>query len=231
MNREERKEFVRQEGEKRFLTEMKEKFGDKYDFSRYKYMNQKTPGGIYCGEHDLWFKKDWTHLKRGQACPLCSPHKKRTQEQFKQEYSEKYHNEYDLSNIHFVDMKTKIYPYCPKHNRTFPIMPTKLLLADQGCPECGKIKCAQTRTLSYGEVIEKAKKVHNGKYYYIDKGDYINTSSVLHCICPIHGQFDQPTNNHLFGQGCPICKESKLEKEVANLLDENNIIYERQKNF
>lgn len=36
MNREERKEFVRQEGEKKFLTEIKEKFGDKYDFSRYK---------------------------------------------------------------------------------------------------------------------------------------------------------------------------------------------------
>ena len=301
MNREERKEFVRQEGEKKFLTEIKEKFGDKYDFSRYKYVNQKTPGDIYCGEHDLWFKKDWIHLRRGQACPLCSPHKKRTQEQFKQEYSKKYHDEYDLSNIHFIDMHTKIYPYCPKHNRTFPIMSTKLLLAGQGCPECrynkssakrrrnfedlidesnkihnnkydyhlitnyknestpypmicpehgifmrtfnahitarqgcpecGKIKCAQTRTLSYDEVIEKAKKVHNGKYDYIDKGDYINTSSFLHCSCPIHGQFDQPTNNHLFGQGCPICKESKLEKEVAKLLDENNIIYERQKTF
>lgn len=301
MNRQERKEYIRQEAEKKFLSEMSERFGDKYDFSQYQYINRETSSKIYCKIHDLWFEKDWTHLNRGQACPLCSSHKKRTQEQFNKEYSEKYHDEYDLTNIHFVDMRTKIYPYCAKHNRTFPITPNKLLLAGQGCPECrydkssakkrknlqdlidrsneihnnkydyhliteykndrmpypmicpdhgifmrcfnahiaahqgcpecGKEKCAQTHRLSYEEVIKKANKVHNNKYKYIDRGDYINTSSFLHCVCSIHGEFDQLTTNHLFGQGCPICKESKMEKEVAKLLDENNIAYERQKTF
>ena len=177
MNREERKEFVRQEGEKRFITEIKEKFGDKYDFSKYKYINRKTPGKIYCKEHDLWFKKDWTHLRRGQACPLCSSHKKRTQEQFKQEYSEKYHDEYDLSNIHFVDMKTKIYPYCPKHDRTFPIMPTKLL-AGQGCPECRYDKSSAKRRRNLEDLIKESNKIHNNKYDYHLITNYKNGSTV-----------------------------------------------------
>ena len=31
--------------------------------------------------------------------------------------------------------------------------------------------------------------------------------------------------------GCPFCKESHLEKERCNILNKNNIIFERQKRF
>ena len=37
--------------------------------------------------------------------------------------------------------------------------------------------------------------------------------------------------NHLNNQGCPICKESKGEKEIRNYLKNNNIVFESQKKF
>jgi hypothetical protein len=39
-------------------------------------------------------------------------------------------------------------------------------------------------------------------------------------------------NNHLSKKsGCPICNESKLERELAFILEEQKIVYERQKKF
>lgn len=37
--------------------------------------------------------------------------------------------------------------------------------------------------------------------------------------------------NILRGKGCPICLESKLENEIKNLLNENNIDFIEQKRF
>jgi hypothetical protein len=39
----------------------------------------------------------------------------------------------------------------------------------------------------------------------------------------------QEAFSHLSGCGCPICNESKLERELASILDKQNVKYERQK--
>ena len=50
-------------------------------------------------------------------------------------------------------------------------------------------------------------------------------------ICPKHGEFWQTPYKHLKGQGCPKCKQSKLERQISTLLTENNIPFEQQKTF
>ena len=49
--------------------------------------------------------------------------------------------------------------------------------------------------------------------YIYDKVNYVNNSTKICIICPIHGEFWQTPDKHLQGEGCPICKSSKLEKE------------------
>lgn len=49
--------------------------------------------------------------------------------------------------------------------------------------------------------------------------------------CKIHGYFMQMVSNHLKGQGCPLCKESKMEKEITELLAKKEIEFEREKRF
>lgn len=53
--------------------------------------------------------------------------------------------------------------------------------------------------------IEKAEKLHNGKYNY-DQVNYTNSKTKVIIICPTHGEFTQSPSNHLYRKaGCPKC--------------------------
>lgn len=54
------------------------------------------------------------------------------------------------------------------------------------------------------EFIERASKVHNGKYDY-SKTVYVNNYTKVCIICPEHGEFWQRPNDHLRGRGCKVC--------------------------
>ena len=56
--------------------------------------------------------------------------------------------------------------------------------------------------------IMTCEKIHNNKYDY-SKTIYISSSEKCLIICPEHGEFKQVPNNHLNGQGCPICGLAK----------------------
>ena len=64
--------------------------------------------------------------------------------------------------------------------------------------------------------------VHDNFYDY-SKTEYINAKTKTNIICPIHGEFQQTPNNHLNGDGCPTCKQSKYERKIRKFLKENNI--------
>jgi very-short-patch-repair endonuclease len=84
--------------------------------------------------------------------------------------------------------------------------------------------------LTLEEFIKKANKCHNNFYDY-SKVNYKNAKEKVCIICPEHGEFWQLPNNHLFGNGCPECKKSKLEKKMKNFLIENKIRFSEQKTF
>jgi len=76
-----------------------------------------------------------------------------------------------------------------------------------------------------------ANKMHDYKYNYSEV-NYINSYTKVKIICPKHGIFLQKPGEHLYNKvGCPICKESKGELLISNILNELNIEYNRQKNF
>ena len=62
-----------------------------------------------------------------------------------------------------------------------------------------------SRKLTTEEFIKRAKMVHGDKYDY-SKVNYVNNSTKVTIICPIHGEFEQNMINHINGkQGCPKC--------------------------
>ncbi len=70
------------------------------------------------------------------------------------------------------------------------------------------------RRLTTKEWIEKAKKIHGNKYDY-SKVNYINNSTKICIICPIHGEFWMTPTAHVDGkQGCKICSGKKLTKNI-----------------
>lgn len=78
--------------------------------------------------------------------------------------------------------------------------------------------------------IKKARQIHGDRYDY-SKVEYVNANTKVCIICPEHGEFWQRPDDHLQGQGCPVCNSSKLEFEIFNFLSNHNISFKRQKKF
>ena len=79
-------------------------------------------------------------------------------------------------------------------------------------------------------IITAFKYVHDKKYDY-SKVRYVNVKTKVCIICPIHGEFWQIPDSHLRGRGCPKCNHSKLEKNIENLLENNDIEFITQYSF
>lgn len=72
------------------------------------------------------------------------------------------------------------------------------------------------------QFVREANEIHHDKYNY-SKVEYTNSKTKVCIICPEHGEFWMTPNSHLLNQGCPKCKERKLEKEVRESLEKHNI--------
>ena len=82
------------------------------------------------------------------------------------------------------------------------------------------------------EFIEKANTVHGEGSYDYSKVEYINMKTDVIIICPIHGEFPQTPNSHIYGEcGCSKCNKNKGEESVRKFLTENKIEFEEQKKF
>lgn len=144
------------------------------------------------------------------------------QEEFIQQAKEIHGDKYDYSKVQYVNKTTKVCIICPIHGEFWQT--PKQHLQGQGCPFCSN------NISSKDFFIYKANITHNNKYDY-SKVEYINCSTKVCIICPEHGEFWQYPNSHVRGDGCPYCNESHLERDINTFLNENNIIFERQKKF
>ena len=191
------------------------------------YNGSKNYITVRCTKHNHMFntKPSWLHA--GSSCQKCYDERRgsttrKNTDIFVKESKEVHNDKYDYSKVEYVGSKVKVCIICPKHGE-FWQTPNKHL-SGQGCPKCaGKNKTTDS-------IISEFKKIHKEDYIY-DKVSYINNSTKVCIICPKHGEFWQTPDKHLQGEGCPICKSSKLERNVRNFLIENCIEFERQKNF
>lgn len=106
-------------------------------------------------------------------------------------------NKYDYSKAYYINSQTKVCIICPKHGE-FWQKPYSHLNGN-GCPSCVGLKKRDSESF-----IEKAISVHGNRYDY-SKTKYVNKRSKVIITCKIHGDFEQAANNHLRGQGCPLC--------------------------
>lgn len=62
--------------------------------------------------------------------------------------------------------------------------------------------------INIDDFINRSKNVHNDLYDY-SLVEYINNTTKVKIICPIHGEFEQTPKNHLKGSGCKECGKIK----------------------
>ena len=76
--------------------------------------------------------------------------------------------------------------------------------------------------------IAKAKEIHGDKYDY-SKAVYVNNTTPITIICPIHGEFKQTPKGHLRGYGCKKCglmnRVNPLKKDTKQFIKEAKSLY------
>jgi hypothetical protein len=58
-----------------FVKKSKKIHGDKYDYTKTKYVNHKTNVEIVCSKHGSFFQMPRSHLTNGSGCPMCNQSK------------------------------------------------------------------------------------------------------------------------------------------------------------
>jgi len=143
--------------------------------------------------------------------------------------SNKVHNSfYEYSKVEYINSKVKVQIICPKHG-VFYQKPDNHLRG-QSCPSCKFCHNKQNQPMKLNIFIEKSQTIHHSFFNY-SKVSYKNTYTKVYIVCPIHKGFWQTPHNHLKGQGCPTCCQSKGEKQIEQWLKEQNIQFVPQKRF
>lgn len=88
---------------------------------------------------------------------------------------------YDYSKVDYKKASEKVCIICPEHGEFWQTPNCHWL--GQGCPNCNKIK-----KLDAESFIKKAIEKH-GLIYDYSKVKYINSTTKVEIICPIHGSF------------------------------------------
>ena len=198
-----------------FISRSKEVHGDKYDYSKTVYVNQKTKVCIICPVHGEFWQVPDDHM-RGVGCRKCgyvsaSSKNRKILVDFINKAKQAHGDKYDYSQSVYINSKTPIKIICPIHGE-FMQVPT-IHVQGHGCMLCGFDRMKESITSNTEEFIKKARKIHGNKYDYSNV-HYINDKTKVEIVCPIHGSFLQTPDCHLSGRGCNQCKSEKARKAL-----------------
>ena len=187
-----------------FIEQMIEKYGDTYDLSKVKYIDNRTEVLVFCHNHNNFFWRTPRELLI-RGCPICSKCPRYTTEDFIEKANEIHNNIYNYEKVEYINAITPVEIICLNGHGSFMQTPSSHITKKTGCPKCSAEKISVKFTKSFEDFICDAIKVHKNKYNY-SKSVYINNHVPIVIICNYHkSEFIQAPNSHLQGSGCPTC--------------------------
>lgn len=213
----------------------------KYDYSLINQDDTNFIAKIICPKHGIFEQNFHVHLS-GFGCQMCARERTNIAVRKKilnkndviQKSIDKFGNKFSYEEFlkTYVNFTTPCLFKCNVHNIVFKTTPQEHLKCVNGaCP-----KCNPTKKKTKEEFVLLAQEIHKNidgtpKYIY-DDSVYISTDDYIYVLCPEHGVFRTTPYKHIKRkQGCPICKQSKLEDELYHYFRENKIYFLTQKNF
>ena len=193
-----------------FIEKAKTIYGDKYDYSKVNYIGNKNKICIICPTHGEWLVTPNNFL-RGSECPKCYGTPKLTTEEFIEKAKQVHGNKYNYSKVAYNGNKSKVKIICPIHGEFLQSAASHLKGAD--CPACSGLEKITKEKITKEVFLKKSKLNHITVYDY-SKVDFNNSNEKVCIICPIHGEFWQTANYHMYGGNCPKCTGGvRLSKE------------------
>jgi hypothetical protein len=199
----------------KFLLKSRQTHGDRYDYNKVIYKNNRTPVTISCKIHGDFNQIPFAHHTQGSGCPKCQKTFPLNKCEFIDRSHKMHENKYDYSKVEYKNNYTRVKIICKQHGE-FEQLPFSHL-AGQQCRKCYN----DSQGGNWKQVLTEFNKTHGEKYDY-SKSEYIRRTKKITIICKKHGQFTQMPNRHINGQGCPSCVVNKpvsmLEIEFLNHL-------------
>jgi hypothetical protein len=199
---------------------------NKYEYLFDEIINSKSKINIVCKIHGVFNQRIEHHLK-GSGCPKCVGRNKNNSELIDL-YKKIHKDKYDYSLVDYKNAKTKIKIICPKHG-IFEIT-SRQHLNGVNCGVCERNRISFSQRKTNDEFIRQSKSTHGDIYDY-SLVNYSKANTPVTIICKKHGKFNQIPRTHIQGSGCPICKESKGEREIRLWLIKNGIQFISQHKF
>lgn len=204
-----------------FIVDAREVHGDRYDYSKVKYVGIKQKVCIICREHGEFWQNPEGHL-RGYGCKRCRGERlsliqRKCAEDFISDAIKIHGLFYDYGKVSYTNNKEKVCIVCPEHGEFWQTPNDHL--RGRACPKCNHARMSELNQYSAEDFVSLAKPLHGDRYRY-DNVEYNGSKRKVCIICPTHGEFWQQPNSHLSGHGCPACANSlsKGEKEVFELI-------------
>lgn len=208
-----------------FIVRARAIHGDKYDYSKTKYINKCTKVTITCPIHGDFKQKAEDHY-RGRGCWKCYFDRRTeaqtyTWEDFLLKARVKYGWKFGYDRDTWAGYTEPMRIVCPKHGE-FWQTPDNHLGCTTGCAKCGREKANDSKSLSQEEFIERAKLVH--PEYIYDKTVFRRTDERIIVKCPKHSYVEVSAGGLIYnGYGCPKCTlksqgvlQLRLQKRFPN---------------
>ena len=137
--------------------------------------------------------------------------RRKTKEEFIQDAKNVWGNQYDYSQVDYVNNKTKVVIRCKKHNVTFEQRPfDHVVMKQRRCPQCQeeiKEKVRMRRATGTEEFVRRAKEKFGDRFDYSEV-EYVNSNTPVKitCVKGGHGAFMMRPHTHLTStHGCRKC--------------------------
>lgn len=138
-------------------------------------------------------------------------------------------DKYDYSKVTYTKNSEHVTIIYPFHGE-FQQKPSDHLSRSGTGKFRGCNMCRKSRPKDQQYWLGKAAEIHGDMYDY-SLVKYTGSKQNVTIICRIHGPFEQKSEVHLTGCGCPTCNHSQGELAVAKYLAAIGEHYEQQKKF
>lgn len=182
------------------------------------YVNCVTKLKFKCEKNHEWETKPYYMVSKSTWCPKCNQNAKDNINTFHEIAKE--HNGECLS-VEYINARTSLEFKCNK-NHTWFAKPSDIKFSKSWCPKCAG---------SYRLTIDEMKEIGESRNGKCLSNIYHNGNTKLKWECNNGHQWLATPIMIKSGTWCPICRESKGEKFIADYLDNHNINYVREKTF
>lgn len=171
-----------------YILRASEIHGDKFNYEKVDYKGNEIHITIMCKNGHEFHQQPFKHLS-GRGCPDCNPYKKLTTETFILKSIEKHGEEFDYSEVEYINSSTPVIIKCEK-GHLFQQKPSKHLIGHK-CSECNPNK-----KMTLENFIKKSIEKYGNLYKY-DKVIFVDMETPVIIYNDIKGEFLQTPKSHL----------------------------------